>query len=577
MEATIILHPILGFLWHTNIWLVSSPTIQALVQSVDSLQFQCLEYTFSPGDLLKVVAFWLICWDFSVDTKLCLFLKPITLLCRPRANIIHSKILVQASLYFRGFYSYFLWLTGSNVQMEIEFMIVCNFAYSVITAISVNKMIFAAQQDLYIEFVIRALIHNVFCGSQGPLLIQDLTVTSTPLCKRKYLAITLVALSGALLTPTLILYLRFSPDFFHVALDMIAQLDNSATALLALDHFPIKNPTCHAGTVCKYSSLQLENGFVPTIFKWIYKATGAHCFFISLFRFIVSRYERTGSDGLFQSKLFAHSMISVGRSQQFRDIYFYHSILLHTPSMYLVFTFLDHNQVSPHQNTCISASSWDCSVVSTALFVNGSIIKFWTQDIIHGIAYTSIYGGTFLITSSSLSALSTILSFDITNWVDVHELFSYDRLFTIFSELALRQNVLELDLYLQGHRQYYKTRQYCKTKSMLQCRHNLVLPTLGIYFISRSYILLPVGAAVQLLDSLKLFDHGNISVAVHYTPCLVLTILGLLWYILHSESMGRQIILANILVLAHAIIDSTSKSEWWFPFIDTWDILLLFF
>jgi len=27
VEATIILHPILGFLWHTNIWLVSSPTI----------------------------------------------------------------------------------------------------------------------------------------------------------------------------------------------------------------------------------------------------------------------------------------------------------------------------------------------------------------------------------------------------------------------------------------------------------------------------------------------------------------------------------------------------------------------
>jgi len=39
VEATIILHPILGFLWHTNIWLVSSPTIQTLVQSVDSLQF----------------------------------------------------------------------------------------------------------------------------------------------------------------------------------------------------------------------------------------------------------------------------------------------------------------------------------------------------------------------------------------------------------------------------------------------------------------------------------------------------------------------------------------------------------
>jgi hypothetical protein len=116
-------------------------------------------------------------------------------------------------------------------------------------------------------------------------------------------------------------------------------------------------------------------------------------------RFTVSRYERTGSDGLFQSKLFAHSMISVGRSQQFRDIYFYHSILLHTPSMYLVFTFLDHNQVSPHQNICISASSWDCSVVSTALFVNGSFINFWTQDIIHGIAYASIYGGTFLIFS----------------------------------------------------------------------------------------------------------------------------------------------------------------------------------
>jgi hypothetical protein len=153
-------------------------------------------------------------------------------------------------------------------------------------------------------------------------------------------------------------------------------------------------------------------------------------------------------------------------------------------------------------------------------------------------------------------ALSTILSFDITNWVDVHELFSYDRLFTIFSEFALRQNILELDLYLQGHRQYYKT------KSMLRCRHNLVLPTLGIYFISRSYILLPVGVAVQLLDSLKLFDHGNVSVAIHSTPCLVLTILGLLWYIMHSESMGRQIILANILVLAHAIIDFTSGSEW---------------
>jgi hypothetical protein len=123
--------------------------------------------------------------------------------------------------------------------------------------------------------MIRALIRNIFCGSQGPLLIQDLTVTSTPLCKRKYLAITLVALSGALSTPTLISYLRFSPDFFHVALDMIAQLDNSATALLALGHFLIKNPACHASTVCKYSSLQLENGFVPTIFKWIYKATGA--------------------------------------------------------------------------------------------------------------------------------------------------------------------------------------------------------------------------------------------------------------------------------------------------------------
>jgi hypothetical protein len=183
-------------------------------------------------------------------------------------------------------------------------------------------------------------------------------------------------------------------------------------------------------------------------------------------------------------------MISVGQSQQFCEIYFYHSILLHTPSMYLVFTFLDHNQVLPHQNTCISASSWDCSVVSTALFVNGSIIKFWTQDIIHGIAYASIYGGTFLITSSSLLALSTILSFDITNWVDVHELFSYDRLFTIFSEFALRQNILELDLYLQGHQQYYKM------KSMLRCRHNLVLPMLGIYFISRSYILPPVGVAV---------------------------------------------------------------------------------
>jgi len=90
----------------------------------------------------------------------------------------------------------------------------------------------------------------------------------------------------------------------------------------------------------------------------------------------------------------------------------------------------------------------------------------------------------------------------------------------------------------------------------------LVLPTLGIYFISRSYILLPVGVAVQLLDSLKLFDHGNVSVAIHSTPCLVLTILGLLWYIMHSESMGRQIILANILVLAHAIIDFTSGSEW---------------
>ena len=145
VEATIILHPILGFLWHTNIWLVSSPTIQALIQIVDSLQFQCLEYTFSPGDLLKVVAFWLICWDFSVDTKLCLFLKPVTLLCHPRANIIHSKILVQASLYFRGFYSYFLWLTGSNVQMEIESMIVCNFAYPVIMAISVHEIIFAVQ------------------------------------------------------------------------------------------------------------------------------------------------------------------------------------------------------------------------------------------------------------------------------------------------------------------------------------------------------------------------------------------------------------------------------------------------
>ncbi len=113
----------------------------------------------------------------------------------------------------------------------------------------------------------------------------------------------------------------------------------------------------------------------------------------------MSRYERTGTNGLFQSKLFAHSMISVGQSQQFCEIYFYHSILLHTPSMYLVFTFLDHNQVLPHQNTCISASSWDCSVVSTALFVNGSFIKFWTQDIIHGIACASIYGGTFLIFS----------------------------------------------------------------------------------------------------------------------------------------------------------------------------------
>ncbi len=153
-------------------------------------------------------------------------------------------------------------------------------------------------------------------------------------------------------------------------------------------------------------------------------------------------------------------------------------------------------------------------------------------------------------------ALSTILSFDITNWVDVHELFSYDRLFTIFSEFALRQNILELDLYLQGHQQYYKM------KSMLRCRHNLVLPMLGIYFISRSYILLPVGVAVQLLDSLKLFDHENVSVAIHSTPCLVLTILGLLWYIMHSESMGRQIILANILDLAHAIIDFTSGSEW---------------
>jgi len=140
-----------------------------------------------------------------------------------------------------------------------------------------------------------------------------------------------------------------------------------------------------------------------------------------------------------------------------------------------------------------------------------------------------------------------------------------------FFWVCVTTKVLELDLYLQGHRHYYKT------KSMLRCRHNLVLPTLGIYFISRSYILLPVGVAVQLLDSLKLFDHGNVSVAIHSTPCLVLTILGLLWYIMHSESMGRQIILANILVLAHAIIDFTSGSEWWFPFIDTWDILLLFF